>query len=474
MSQESNGSQLLGKKVNLLYLIFIILAFLYIPADFVDIFRGLNEFYETDVADNQKLYSYNSQVISSFEQDEANITKLKNDCESINNSARILLNKIRGYKIELIKNSGGYNINGYISRGKNYQLTKKILVNNFYIDSIKEGLSEHAEVLRSMTNKEFHVYIDSALYLIPFVASDGEKKSFKKFLFREVPVSAAAAVLTSIESNILELNNQIIGNKLEGIISLNDSLRFGIQSEILKKEYSSTNYGNYSPGEEIVVELKLLESDNVTGTQDFEIYDYKRKNNIQKFYSAEPVIDLKNLPVIYTGIYNIINIREKDFPGYIIETEVNSGQLLKRNGRYNLIVKNTGIVQLDIYGNKPGEKTLLDKKEFLVRKLPAPIPQIGDRFSGTISSKIFKIQKGIELKYSDRNFPEVIIKTFNIKRIGDGNTENQTNRGAFFNAGTRKLIDAAKRGDVYLFDNIEGEDFEGKTVKLFPVVLTIK
>ncbi len=52
---KGTGRVLRIKIVNLLYLIFIILAFLYIPAEFTDVFKEINYSYKKAEKDNIKL-----------------------------------------------------------------------------------------------------------------------------------------------------------------------------------------------------------------------------------------------------------------------------------------------------------------------------------------------------------------------------------------------------------------------------------
>lgn len=473
MAQSGDGTELLGKKVNLLYLIFIILAFLYIPADFVDIFKGINEFYETNSSDNQKLFKYNSGVLTAFDQSDPDIKKLQEDCQITNMSAEKLISNINRYKQELIDNSGGYNNNGYLNKGKNYQITKTYLEDNQHVDSIKMSLDKHAALVKSISDESLYLKIDSSLYQVEFVSSDGTIKNFNKFFFHEVPVSAAVSVLSRIESNILELNNYILGIRLEQLFSENNSLILGVQAEIMNKEYSSSNYGSYIPGEEIIVGVEFLNDNQNTGSLDFNVFDYKKRNNLNIGQYNKSVLELENLPVLYIGINNKITIREKDFPGFEIETELNKGQIQKRGNDYFIRDDSPGIAELKIYGNKTGERILLAEKQFSVQQLPHPIPNIGDRFSGMISTKIFKLQRGIELQYADNNLPPFNIKNFDVQKISSTTSAKQKNNGEFFNSGTRTLIDQANRGDIYLFDNIIAEDFEGKEVRLSTIVLTI-
>ena len=65
-NNQSRGIELIQKKIGLLYIIFIVMAFLYIPADFVDIFKDINVYYEESVYENEKLYDYNYRIINYF------------------------------------------------------------------------------------------------------------------------------------------------------------------------------------------------------------------------------------------------------------------------------------------------------------------------------------------------------------------------------------------------------------------------
>ena len=69
IEQRGTGRMLRQKLINLMYLIFIVLAFLYIPSNFIDVFKDLNSTFEKSatefdnsfsVSQLNNLYNFNS------------------------------------------------------------------------------------------------------------------------------------------------------------------------------------------------------------------------------------------------------------------------------------------------------------------------------------------------------------------------------------------------------------------------------
>ncbi len=177
--------------------------------------------------------------------------------------------------------------------------------------------------------------------------------------------------------------------------------------------------------------------------------------------------------VLYLDINNPIKIYHPRFRNSDIIAEVSKGEIFKRDSLYYARVNNEGMVVVNAYSK---DKTLLATQEFMVKNLPEPSAFIAERKGGNISSKIFKIQKNLDV-YNEilENNDGYTVKNFSLLRISTNSEiqKSKNNHGAYFNASTREIIDKAQRGDLFIFDNIEVEIPGGNLIKIASLVFTV-
>ena len=503
-NSESKGLILQQKKIGLLYIIFIVLAFLYIPADFVDIFKGTNDFYEGSTYENEKLYNYNLKIINYFtKSDRDSIHSIKQYYLQVGQSASDIIRQIEIYKQNLIQYSGGINEAGYIRRGKNYQFTKKIMIRNRVADTIKQLLSDHKSLLKTIAHKDMHPIMDTFLYLDDFISSSGESKEFSEYYFDQVPVSAAITFLSKFQNDIRRIDNFVIESHIKSLVSIDKTLQFGVVPKTQEQELVTSESVISKLGEEIVLALELAEDtltvedkkydefaddkafdvshifqDRLTSLvlndNKFVVYDYNQETG--EGYTnkdIQPVLEMGQLPVLYVGINNLIKISDIKFKGEQILAEISSGTIIRRGYNFYIRISKPGLARVNVYGIEGKQKILISSRDFIVKELPEPKAIIYDRQSGEISTKMFKLQKKIHIRNDILKDINYRLIGYNVKRISNLITETSYNNGSYFNASSRRLVDKASNGDIYVFDNIKVEDIDGKKMILSPIVVTI-
>ncbi len=502
-NSESKGLILQQKKIGLLYIIFIVLAFLYIPADFVDIFKGTNDYFEGTTDENEKLFKYNMRIIDYFtKNDQDSVHSIKRFYLLVNQSSSDIIRQIEIYKQSLIQLSGGLNESGYIRRGKNYEIAKKILIRSNVVDTLKQLLSNHKDLLKTIAHKEMYPIMDSILYLDKFISSSGELKEFSEYYFDLVPVSASVAFLSKFQNDIRRIDNYVIESHFKSLISLNKKLGLGVVLKEPKQELIISKSVISKLGKEIIIAMEFTDD---TSAYEYEEHDESTDDNIlnmsltsqnysslglsdnkftvqdyyeesidgQKNKDIKPILEMGQLPVLYIGINNLIKISDIKFKGEKIRAEISSGTIIRKDSNFYIRVSKPGFSQINVYGIEGNRKMLISNQKFIVKELPEPKAFIYNRHSGDISSKMFKLQKKINIRNDILKNINYRLIGYNIKRINNFITETSYNNGSYFNASSRQLIDKASNSDVYIFENIKVESIDGKEMILSPVTVTI-
>ena len=96
-------------------------------------------------------------------------------------------------------------------------------------------------------------------------------------------------------------------------------------------------------------------------------------------------------------------------------------------------------------------------KDFRVKRIPDPIPKLGNNRSGKLGSGTFKVQKGVIPVLEGFDFDaKCNISGFQLVRAPKrSDPEFAVNPGGSFGGDAKRLISKAVPGDRFFFDNIK-------------------
>ncbi|MCD4745226.1 MAG: hypothetical protein K8R58_02885 [Bacteroidales bacterium] len=505
---KGTGRELRTKIVNLLYLIFIILAFLYIPADFVDIFRDIDKSFKDSEKENIKLSFYNKKIFELMSQSNADSTEfyIRNYLKA-NNSSTNIINKIEICKQNLIQKTGGYDEHKFLKNAKDYSTMEKFFLRQNLADSIAHHINMHKNLVRPIVDSLTYMRIDSLLYVGKIRTSAGFSKNWVRYYFDKMPMAAAITLLSKFQNDIRKTDNMIIESYIM-LLAKNDSLISSTLKQNLEAELTRVKNEIFNLGEEIILAIESkdimsedsffkikayveygseIDSLNIDSFGRISFYPYKEgkykftviidKNILQKIIEVRDigtVLEIMKLPTLYTGIDNLIKIYHNKFKDKDIDVDISSGELIYKDSKYYARFKSPGLIEINVYSTYYKEKKLLSTKKFIVKDLPDIKAVLYGRQSGVISQKILKIQKNLELKSDFVDNINFNIKEFDIKRINKNITESNKNEGAYFTSLSRKIIDNAEKGDIFIFDNIKVEKIMGNEIEIPSIVLNVK
>ncbi len=193
-------------------------------------------------------------------------------------------------------------------------------------------------------------------------------------------------------------------------------------------------------------------------------------------------VSADKMNVLYVGIDNpvtiaVAGINSNDIEVSVIGLEgvsisgekasyiVRASQQTGYNQFCSVLVKDKKSGQ--IYGSFP----------LRVKRIPDPQARLSGRTDGSISAGEMKVQNGIMAVLENFDFEaKCQISSYELIYITKGQEPLITvNSGAAFSPQTKKLIEAAQSGDVYIFKDVKGRcpgDAAGR--RLNPLVFTIK
>jgi len=181
-----------------------------------------------------------------------------------------------------------------------------------------------------------------------------------------------------------------------------------------------------------------------------------------KSYEAKVVsAALDNMNLLYMGINNPLTVAIENYPCEKIELFSESLNIKKvENGKYNIMATRPGNAKIKVSGDGLPAKLL----EFRVKRIPNPILVLRARSfteepwkgGGSVFARRFIQMKGVDAEIHNFAFDtKCKIVSFEITRVPQkGDPVMALNKGSQFSEVTQRLINKAKAGDQYYFDNV--------------------
>jgi hypothetical protein len=506
----SGNNELRQKLINLMYIVFITLAFIYLPSDFVDsskyislsLYNNGNE-YQKKIADKDEFLDEQLYLNSPLAQDYYNIVDVKDAIDS----TTLLVENMLGL---LYSNMGGYNKNNYLKGSKNFLVSGRLFVKEGNTAAtLKNNIEDIKQKMRTYNLTGIILNLDSILpTAISMRGSNGKERLWENYFFNKVPAAVAITNLLKIRSDLLYtkyklveyLVNNISKTKAENGISILSSNSIGIEV-LASKNFilgdkvafrlvmldSSRGFDNVKTyvkqGNKTIKELKagvngmVSFTANQTGKFEFVVIDsikvVKKDFTVTNLRTAVPE---KNKPeVLYMGIDNPIQLQYTELNRADLVLEIDLGEIIPFGGKYYLRFAKEGFAHLRVYSTNPDGRFLVTEKEYEVKKLPIPVAKIDNRMGGNISRKILQVQDKLVVQSEEPGLDEAyIIISYDVIKVGSYTKESTVNKGKDFSSETRKMVRDVKTGDLLVFDNIKVEGTDGALKEIAPIVFSVK
>ena len=523
--QQKGTSRILRNRVvNLLYIIFIVMAFLYIPADFIDIFKNINNDYEAAVEDfsTTEYDNFNHIMFNYLIKNNADSISYLSNLKTVKKSSDEIINKIEGYKKRLIEICGGNNEFDYLSDGKNYSYTHQLLIEEKLADSIRHLITLHEKLIRPLVDHQTFLKVDSLIdngsYI---VTSTGKWNKWEKYYFNKMPVSGAIALMSKFEDDLKKADNMVLESYINILMKEKNLNSSDLLKEILigsldtlfpdnvlaNQDVVITSKDFYKLGDEIEIGITLpvkdfskinafvkkgsrLDSLKISEEGIGRFFPYEKGNYkfiifvenriIEKFVQVEeikPIIESTDQNVLYTGIENVIKIYHEKYSGNNLRINTNRGELKYKNSECKIKFKSKGLAVINVYGLDEESEKLLAVKKYQVEDIPLPMVMFGEKQSGKISKNELISREGLSLGKTLGNDNIFKIKEFEIKRIRKSKDLNSfeihINSGDIFDMQSKTIFENIENGDILIFGNIQVESLDGRISVLPSIIFNI-
>lgn len=442
MSIKISRAKVLRQKViSLMYLIFVVMVFLYVPSDFIDTIKDVNYSMEGATREMKIMNNFNVNLLKAIKATDST-NQISNYPDYIDEVMHLTdsVNRVIEYlKMRLQRDAGGLNTAGYLVNGKESYQSDEIFITSQRARLLKELLENYKRKIIKLTGfTSFGIPINSIIKTEEFVyTSTGKLIEWQKFYFYKVPSTVTITLLSKFQNDIRKVEYLTIAPYLFELINEFD----------------------------ITLKRKVREGE-------------KKRRPIKEKPIIDPraKIESDDFVILYTDIDNLIKVEHPFYSNTELIAKISNGEIYLKDTVFYARVKTLGINEVIIYHQRD-TLTPLIRQKFVVKPMPDPIAVLADRKGGIISHKIFKLQKNIAVHSKVRNFTyEYLIKRFSLIQIpADGTLirKSKKNAGGYFNASTQQMIDEATRGDIYIFYNIEAETLIGNTVYINAIVFTL-
>ena len=140
-------------------------------------------------------------------------------------------------------------------------------------------------------------------------------------------------------------------------------------------------------------------------------------------------VSADKMNVFYAGVENPLSVSAAGVPSDQVLVSANNGLVLEKisNGKYR------------------------------INAIPNPVVMMGNKLGGEISAAEIKVHQGLRTVLENFDFDALCrIQSFEVTRAPKGDeVRSATNRGASYQANAQRIINQARRKDVFYFDKIK-------------------
>lgn len=493
--------------INIMYLVLTALLALNVSAEIFNAFKLVNKSLEES---NNTLDQSNNALVPSIEkraQAKPEFARFAERAPIAVQYGKEFTDYINSIVNDLIDKSG--NKNGtvddmdYIVVGdhkdlkgkKNKDVTTREMVNNKKGLELKNKIIEYRgkflslidDTLRASMEREIPLNIDDETW-----KHSKNKKSWEEFTFKQMPLGACLPIFTKFINDAKAAENAVLNHfskKLGGedvVLDKFTVISSPKKSYIIKGEpYETTISLAASTSKSTNTKVSLTVNGSALSTNDQGEAVWKTMGTevgTRKYNAVATVtnpvtnktdtykrefefevgerscnVSAEKMNVFYIGVDNPVAISAAGVPTAQLSVQATGGgiELNKQGGgKYMANVKTPGeaIITLSGGGLPP------TKFSFRVKRIPTPVPMLSDKRGGAMPNGVFKAQQGVIPVLEGFEFDaRCNIQGFNLVRVAPRqDAQIVPNSGGRFSAQAAALINQAKPGDRYLFEDIKG------------------
>ncbi len=515
--------------INMMYLVLLALLALNVSAEVLNAFHVVH----TGIKEsNSSLELKNSSTMADFRDllnNNKELTKPHYDrAQKVKDRTEKLNSYIESLKEEMIDKSGGYLVKDgdttdHLVGAKNLDVGSRIMVEEDKGDTLQNRINRVAEEMKSILmeynqneDEDDDIPKSTIEELVALKAEDppdgpDNKNSWAAQRFSMVPVTAGVTILSKIQSDIkstkADILNALLGQVSAGrrsfdrlipivraeksVVNVNEEYK----AEIMLGAYSSTQdptiivegqkldniengRGTFkttptTAGEKEREGMIMLPNPTTGGTDSFPLsINFKASPS---FATVSP----SAMTILYRGLDNPINVSAVGYTPEQTRVSITKGNLVKQGpgeyiARVGGNVTNSSIVVS--VKKEDGSTEQLKRKEFRVRPVPSPTPQIAGKTSGDISAvrlqnaRAIVASMGPGFAFEGVEYRVVSYRLTYVPQRGD--FKETRGKGARLSGQEKNYLSNASSGDRIIIDQIKAKGPDGE--KNIPTSINLK
>jgi len=497
--------------INIMYLVLTAMLALNVSAKIINAFFVIDKGIKTS---NSRLGVANDSTVKDMErnaeQNKERYSKVVSTAKQVQAKSKEFIAYVETLRDAMVEQTGGMYPEEDIHHAgqpkgyKNKEITTRYLVNQGNGSKLEQRVNatreELIQMLRSLKNlkgikitEEELQQLENSIAL-QITAKDWTKErgvsNWSEYTFKQLPLAAAFPLLTkfqndmkSSEAAILNYLSSLIGKsevkvdqfipisspiksyiiageQFESTISVgatsksfNDNVSIRVNGSALRVENGSAKYtaGSSEPGVKnykVDIAVKNPTTGEVFSNSETFEYEVGRRS---------VTVSADKMNVFYMGVENPVSVAAAGVSSNDLRVNV-TGNVTKTSG---------GGSKFTVRGTSPGKATVTvsggglksTSFEFRVKPIPDPVAKINNSTGGEIGNGVLKAQGGVIPVLDGFDFDaRCDILGFNVIYLPRRQDPVQvTNPGGVFSGPARNVINQAKPGDQYFFDNIRAK-----------------
>ncbi|MEM9820223.1 MAG: gliding motility protein GldM [Bacteroidota bacterium] len=395
-----------------------------------------------------------------------------------------------------VHDEGDYKMTG--GKNKMKGIKNKDITTRYLVD---EGIGEELKAKILETKKQFMTFIDEADQTtfasnISLEVDDEswtlakDKKSWSEYNFKQMPLGAVEPMFTkyindakSSESAVLNYllskvggedivldKFQVVSSPKKTYIIKGEKFETDVFLSASASQSSNTGVSISVNGRSVPVKdgvAKFTETANSTGVKKYKAAITvtnpvtNEKNTYQGNFEYEVGerscnVAATKMNVFYIGVENPVSVTAAGISSNALKVDP-SGITLKKGGTSGYIVTATRPGEAAITVSGGGLKAT--KFPFRVKRIPDPIARLSKSSGGAMGNGEFKAQGGVGAFLDNFDFDaKCKIQGYNLTYVAKRQDPvESTNAGARYNAKSKRLVNQAKPGDIFYFDNVKAK-----------------
>ncbi len=371
-------------------------------------------------------------------------------------------------------------------KGKGYDLEQQIIDTRTQLLDLVENNESIAESLPLKIDAE--------------AVEKSDKDDWVGYNFLQMPVAAVFPILSKVQNDakasattiLNHLFKQVSGEDIkfdafEPVISASKGYIIRgetYEAEVFLSAYSTSASGNtriaVNGNNLSVKEGKATYTTRPTGigTKQFnaEIFVTNPLTNETKSYKKtfeyevgerSVAVSADKMNVFYIGVKNPISVSAAGISSNELRVSANgAGGSINKTGSnsWEVTVSEPGECRINVSGGG-----LQDSKIFRVKRIPDPVARLSKSSGGAMGNGEFKAQGGVSAILDGFDFDaKCVIQGFNLTYVAKRQDPVPVvNQGPRYNQRSRDMVNRAKPGDIYYFDNVKARcpgDRAGRTI----------